>query len=69
MTFFTESLERVDLETYSYAGNLSAVRTLADSHDHTFFGANLYNLWLSALRTLSPNQETSGLPAVAQTEP
>ncbi len=55
-----------------YAGALSGMRTLIDSHDEDFWDANLYNLWSSALRSLSaapgadPAQQ--GMPTVTGTE-
>ncbi len=61
------------LEEYDYAGDLHAVRYLADRHDEAFWHENLYNLWLSALRALSPGELTSapteaGMPEVTGTE-
>lgn len=57
-----------ELEQYAYAGNLAAVRTLADEHDEAYWGRNLYNLWLGGLRALSvrPNAEA---PSLTRTEP
>ncbi len=62
------------LATYQYAPNLKSTRLLVEAHDPSFWEKNLYNRWLFALRTLSPNAETAtptevGLPAVAGTEP
>jgi len=62
------------LSTYQYAPDLEKMRWLADRHGDSFFGANLYNLWLSALRALSPtaaqlSDTTTQLPMVARTEP
>ncbi len=54
-----------------YAPALEAIRRLGDEHDAAFWEANLYNLWLSALRALSPSEigdDKAGLPAVARTE-
>lgn len=70
-------LLRPDLETYdqSYPGNLEGARILADAHGEDFWGASLYNLWLGALRDLSPsaadvaNPAAAGLPSVTATEP
>lgn len=61
------------LRAYEYAPDLSAMRVLADAHPPEFWQANLYNLWLGALRALSPSDELAdpaavGLPAVATTE-
>jgi hypothetical protein len=43
-----------ELETYPYAPDLAAMRVLADRHPPEFWQENLYNLWLGALRELSP---------------
>lgn len=61
------ALLRPGLERYHYAPDLERMRRLVDAHGDGFWGANLYNLWLSALRTLSP-QPAAVLPAVAKTE-
>ncbi len=61
-----------ELNKYRYAPALESIRRLGDEHGTTFWDANLYNLWLGALRTLSPGADLSradsGLPPVAQTE-
>lgn len=54
-------------------GALGRMRVLVDAHDDTFWGANFYNLWLSALRALSPAPDMTaaalqGLPEVHRTE-
>lgn len=54
-------------------GALGAMRALIDDHDSSFWDANLYNLWSSALRSLSPAPDSSdpaalGLPSVVGTE-
>ncbi|HET9959573.1 MAG TPA: DUF3160 domain-containing protein [Polyangiaceae bacterium] len=56
-----------------YPGALESARDLVDAHDAQFWGGNLYNLWLSSLRALSPAADLSepsklGLPQVAATE-
>lgn len=61
------------LEKYSYAPDLCAMRVLADAHDETFWSGSLYNLWLSSLRALSPTDEIAdpagaGLPSIVATE-
>lgn len=43
-----------ELERYPYAPDLAAMRVLADRHPPDFWQENLYNLWLGALRELSP---------------
>jgi hypothetical protein len=64
-----------ELAEYGYAGNLEGARVLADAHGDEFWGGNLYNLWLSALRDLSPkaaevaDPAAAGLPEVAASEP
>ncbi len=51
-------------------GALGRMRHLIDAHPEDFWQANLYNLWLSALRALSlqDQQDGVGLPEVAQTK-
>jgi hypothetical protein len=67
------SLLAPELSTYEYAPNLHGMRVIADHHTATFWNANLYNIWLSSLRALSPaadvsNPRAAGLPAVTGTE-
>lgn len=63
-----------EISKYGYAPDLHAMRLLVDAHPQDFWGANLYNLWLTSLRDLSPvsadvlNPKAAGLPAVAATE-
>jgi hypothetical protein len=63
------NLLRPQLDKYKYASDLAAMRVLSDDHGDTFWNANLYNVWLSSLRTLSsrPAQD-SGPLEVTQTE-
>lgn len=67
-------LLNVELTKYGYAPNLQGMRVLADEHGSDFWQQNLYNLWLSALRSLSPSANVvakpaeQGLPSVAGTE-
>lgn len=56
-----------ELNRYRYASDLEAMRILVDAHGEAFWNANLYNLWLASLRTLSPGS-FDGLPSVARTE-
>jgi hypothetical protein len=64
------SLLKDELDTYDYASDLYMMRVLGDAHGEEFWGENLYNLWLSALRNLSSNDPAaSGLPLVFTTEP
>jgi hypothetical protein len=62
-----------ELATYDYAPELAKTRMLVDANESEFWSANLYNLWLSSIRTLSPAADLSepaelGLPTVAGTE-
>jgi hypothetical protein len=62
-----------ELTKYPYAPSLHAMRVLVDAHPEEYWGENLYNLWLSSLRVLSPSAELAdpakaGLPSVATTE-
>jgi hypothetical protein len=43
-----------ELEAYSYAPDLAAMRVLVERHPPEFWSENLYNLWLGSLRELSP---------------
>jgi hypothetical protein len=68
------SLLAPELQRFSYASDLASMRVLADAHGQEFWGQNLYNLWLSSLRGLSPDGSGSdpaavGLPVVTGTEP
>lgn len=57
-----------ELEEYGYAPDLEAMRMLADEHEDAFWNANLYNLWVSSLRSLSPNEFADGLPTVMRSD-
>ena len=57
------------LRQYGYAPQLGQARLLVDEHGEAYWQSNLYNLWLGALRELSPSTEAAGLPEVATTEP
>ncbi len=67
-----QALGLLDSELGKYAGYpgaLEGARILADAHGAEFWNANLYNLWLSSLRALSPGADvgrpkTSGMPEV-----
>jgi hypothetical protein len=54
-------------------GALARMRLLVDAHDDAFWQANFYNLWLGALRALSPPPDLRdsgalGLPQLAGSE-
>ncbi|HEY0715826.1 MAG TPA: DUF3160 domain-containing protein [Polyangia bacterium] len=58
-----------ELGKHAYAPDLAAMRVLGDEHDANFWGANLYNVWLSALRALSTGSADGGPLEVVRTEP
>jgi len=58
-----------ELDRFGYAKDLASMRALADEHGDAFWGANLYNVWLSALRALSPGSDGEGPLEIARTEP
>jgi len=68
------ALERGELDAYpELPGAAAAMRFLVDSHDRSFWEANLYNLWSDSLRELSPAPDSrspaaAGLPSVSGTE-
>jgi hypothetical protein len=64
------SVLKDELSNFGYARDLAAMRVLADAHPPEFWQANLYNLWLGALRTLSPQATAPdpGRPPVAKSE-
>jgi hypothetical protein len=56
-----------------YPGALEGARILSDAHGADFWQANLYNLWLSSLRALSPaagraTPASSGMPELTLTQ-
>jgi hypothetical protein len=61
-------LLKADLDLHGHAPQLERVRTLIDANEPEFWQENLYNLWLSSLRALSPSEQNEGLPSVARTE-
>lgn len=66
-------LLQADLERYDYASDLASMRAIVDSEPREFWELSLYNRWLDALRTLSPDRamklETGeNLPQIARTE-
>lgn len=59
------------LQQWKYAPDLASMRVLADAHPAEFWQDNLYNLWLSSLRSLAPSgtsPKQAGMPAVTGTE-
>lgn len=61
-------LLKADLDRHGHAPQLERVRMLIDEFAPSFWQENLYNLWLSSLRALSPSEQSEGLPSVARTE-
>jgi hypothetical protein len=53
-----------ELDQYNYGSALESMRLLVDAHDDAFWNQNLYNLWLGALRSLSPDANGAGRPSV-----
>lgn len=51
-----------ELARFPYHGNLHALRFLVDSYEPAFWTSNVYNLWLSALRTLNPPTTDTAFP-------
>jgi hypothetical protein len=67
------ALLKSEIEQFHYASDLASMRILVDSYPSDVWGENLYNLWLTALRALSPNGSTgdpgaAGLPLLTGTE-
>lgn len=63
-----------ELTSYGYAPELERMRTLIDAHGEDYWNKNLYNLWLSSLRAVSPAHDltdtaSNSLPLVARSEP
>ena len=50
------------LDTFQYAPALASMRVLVDDHGDSFWSENLYNDWLGALRTLSPDSDSQSGP-------
>jgi hypothetical protein len=60
-----------EIDTYGYAGPLGQMRVLSDAHGPEFWNGSMYNLWLSALRQLSPRSDANsllGMPELAGSE-
>jgi hypothetical protein len=55
------------LQLYSYAPNLAALRYMVDSYDDSFWTSTIYNGWLNCIRGLNPPAVRSSLPAFMQT--
>lgn len=64
----TVSLLNSELETFDYHKNLAALDWIVASYDEEFWTENLYNVWLSSLRTLNVDTTQAPYPSVMQTE-
>ncbi len=60
-------LLKPQLDQYSYAPNLAALRYLTDSYEPEFWQSTIYNGWLNSVRALNPPAERNSLPAFMQT--
>jgi len=56
-----------ELSKYEYAGNLSVMRFLVDSFGEDFWNKNIYNSWLTSLRSLSGPFIAENYPAPMRT--
>jgi hypothetical protein len=63
----TLPLLRAELEEYSYQSNLASLDWIVSRYPEDFWQENLYNVWLSALRTLNVETTQSPYPSVMQT--
>jgi hypothetical protein len=58
-----------ELDQYNYGAQLESMRVLVDAHGDSFWNQNLYNLWLGALRSLSPDASSgAALPSVTASD-
>ncbi|MBL0177277.1 MAG: DUF3160 domain-containing protein [Ignavibacteria bacterium] len=56
-----------EMQRWSYAPNLSALRYLIDSYGGDFWNASLYNTWLHGVRALNPPASLEKYPAFMRT--
>jgi hypothetical protein len=61
-------LLRAGLDRHGYAPQLERMRIVIDENEPEYWQQNLYNLWLSSLRALSPASADEKLPSVARSE-
>ena len=57
-----------ELRAWNYSGNMAAVRTYVEDKPDEFWEANLYNLWLDALRALHQPLTGTHAPQAMQTK-
>jgi hypothetical protein len=55
------------LQLYSYAPNLAALRYMVDSYDNSFWTSTIYNGWQNCIRGLNPPAERDSLPVFMRT--
>ena len=60
-------LLRPELDAYRYAKNLAGLRYLVDAYEPDFWKDSLYNVWLSAIRSLSKSGRAEGVPEFMKT--
>jgi hypothetical protein len=58
-------LLKPELDKFQYAPELERMRTLVDAHDQAYWSGNLYNLWLSSLRAISPGAAGEASPGLS----
>ncbi|HIA04100.1 MAG TPA: DUF3160 domain-containing protein, partial [Myxococcales bacterium] len=57
-----------ELDTYNYASNLHALRFLVDGYGEDFWSENVYNMWLTTLRSMNHLSDSESVPAPMRTE-
>jgi hypothetical protein len=57
-----------ELTNYNYASNLHALRFLVDDYDFEFWNENVYNMWLTTIRSMNQLSDSESLPAPMRTE-
>ena len=55
------------LQLYSYAPNLAALRYMVDSYDNSFWTSTIYNGWQNCIRSLNPPAGRDSLPVFMRT--
>jgi hypothetical protein len=55
------------IQKYHYATQLGGLRYLVDAYTDSFWNKSLYNTWLHSIRSLNPDQDTSGMPFFMKT--
>lgn len=55
-----------EMTTYHYAYKVNALEELISQYDEQFWNQSLYNMWLSAIRSLNPPASSKNLPFFMQ---